>query len=261
MIRSKPNPLTRERLDGLYRKYNRRSFLRTDPIEFLYRFDDEGDREIAGLVASSLAYGRVSQIQRSVSYVLERLGAPSETVTRASLRELNKRLYGFKHRFTTGCETASLLFGAGRLIREHGTLGSCFASKVKRDDETVLPALIGFTDALLYAARDSCPSLIPRASRGSACKRLNLFIRWMVRKDAVDPGGWRGIPPRKLIVPLDTHMHRIGLEFGLTGRKSADMRTALEITKAFAAFSPSDPVKYDFALTRTGILNINNELR
>jgi uncharacterized protein (TIGR02757 family) len=202
MILSKPNPLTRERLDGLYRKYNRRSFVCTDPVEFLYAFDDERDREIAGLVASSLAYGRVSQIQRSVSHVLGRLGALRETVTEASLRELNERLYGFKHRFTTGRETASLLYSAGRLICEHGTLGRLFASKVKRDDETVLPALNDFTDALLDAARDSCPSLIPRASRGSACKRLNLFVRWMVRKDAVDPGGWRGISPRKLIVPL-----------------------------------------------------------
>ena len=94
---------------------------------------------------------------------------------------------------------------------------------------------------------------MPWPSRGSACKRLNLYLRWMIRSDEVDPGGWSGVHPRKLIVPLDTHMHRIGREWGFTRRKAADMKTALEITEAFRSINELDPVKYDFALTRTGI--------
>jgi len=84
---------------------------------------------------------------------------------------------------------------------------------------------------------------------------LNLFMRWMVRRDDVDPGGWKAVKPADLIVPLDTHMHKIGLKFGLTKRRQANIKTAVEITKGFSRFSPKDPVKYDFALTRFGIRN------
>ncbi|MBW2545477.1 MAG: TIGR02757 family protein, partial [Deltaproteobacteria bacterium] len=94
---------------------------------------------------------------------------------------------------------------------------------------------------------------VPLPAKGSACKRLNLFLRWMVRRDDVDPGGWDDIPPSKLVIPLDTHMHRICLAFGFTKRKQADMKTALEITDSFRAIVPDDPVRYDFALTRLGI--------
>ncbi|MCP4693017.1 MAG: DUF2400 domain-containing protein, partial [Desulfobacterales bacterium] len=95
--------------------------------------------------------------------------------------------------------------------------------------------------------------LVALPEKGSACKRMNLFLRWMVREDAVDPGGWEGVPASSLIIPLDTHMHRIGLGLNFTKRKQANMRTALEITEAFKALYPDDPVKFDFALTRLGI--------
>ena len=96
-------------------------------------------------------------------------------------------------------------------------------------------------------------SLLPDPDRGSACKRLHLFLKWMVRVDAVDPGGWTVLPPSALVVPVDTHMHRIGLALGLTERGQADIRTALEMTEAFSLVRPDDPVRYDFALTRFGI--------
>ena len=120
----------------------------------------------------------------------------------------------------------------------------------------MLPALSAFADALIAAADGGCPSLVPHPAKGSACKRLHLYLRWMVRRDAVDPGGWNGVPTAKLIVPLDTHMHRIGLGLGLTARRQADMRTALEVTRGFARHAPHDPVRYDFALTRLPILGL-----
>jgi uncharacterized protein (TIGR02757 family) len=122
-------------------------------------------------------------------------------------------------------------------------------SGLKHSNETVAGALQKFVEAL------ACPDtyLVPSPAAGSACKRLNLFLKWMVRSDAIDPGGWTGVSPRQLIVPLDIHMRRIGRRYGLTRRMTANMRMALEITAGFRRFCPDDPTRYDFALTRPGI--------
>ncbi|MCP4603674.1 MAG: TIGR02757 family protein [Proteobacteria bacterium] len=240
-------------LEQMYAEYNRKKFVHPDPLEFLYEYEDLADREIVGLIASSLAYGRVRQILKSVNSILSAIDSPLDCVKTSSKKDLERMFKGFKHRFSTGSEIASLLYGTGRVIEHYGSLGECFAMGLSDEDATVLPALTAFADAISEASKDNCKSLIPRPSRGSACKKLNLFLRWMVRKDDVDPGGWDDIPASKLIVPVDTHMHKIGLTYGLTKRKNADMRTALEITEAFAEYAPKDPVKYDFALTRIGI--------
>jgi uncharacterized protein (TIGR02757 family) len=255
----RPRPLVdRGILEELYRKLNRREFVHPDPLEFLYQYDDPGDREVVGLMASTLAYGRVKQILASVSNALGRMGPrPGTFVANASSGSLRAAFEGFKHRFTTGDDLCRMLDGVRVAIDEHGSLGELFSSLVRPEDETVLPALTSFVGFVESAPCDAsgeegvCP--LPDPTRGSACKRLHLFLRWMVRRDAVDPGGWDAVPPSKLIVPLDTHMHRLSLELGLTDRRQANGRTALEITDAFRSFSPDDPVKYDFALTRLGI--------
>jgi len=249
---SRPAPkLTREALEELYRRTNRRELVSPDPIEFLYRYDGL-DREVAGLVASSLAYGRVAQILRSVGKALALMGPPAGFATALPPAEMRRRLRGFKHRFTTGADLARLLAGAGRCIMAHGSLGRCFARHVARSAENIIPAAAAFVEEISRAAGGGLGSLLPSPERGSACKRLNLYLRWMVRKDAVDPGGWP-VSPRVLLVPLDVHMHRICRAAGLTSRRQCDLRTAVEATRAFALFEPGDPVKYDFALTRAGI--------
>lgn len=241
----------REALEGLVARYNRRRFVHPDPIEFLYAYPDLRDREIVGLIASSLAYGRVLQILRSISRVLDAMGpSPFAFLLDASPAKLRRTFAGFKHRFTTGEELVHLLGGVKRCVRAHGSLNACFTASFSEADETVLPALLPFARELTC---DRPTSLIARPDSGSACKRLNLFLRWMVRRDQVDPGGWIAIPASALIVPLDTHLFRYARELGLTKRDQADMRTALEITGAFRAFAPGDPVRYDFALTRLGI--------
>ncbi len=245
--------LTFGSLEKLYSRYNHRRFVHPDPLEFLYNYKEPGDREIVALVASSLAYGRVRQILKSVSIVLEIVGAPLTYVQATSRAKMNRHFEDFKHRFTTGDEMADLLFGVGRVLKKHGSLGRCFADGVAPEDRTVEKALCHFAGELTASTENKRTSLVPDPRKGSACKRLNLMLRWMVRNDAVDPGGWEGIDKSKLIVPLDTHMHRIAREHGLTTRKNADMRAALEITQAFARFSPQDPVRYDFALTRPAI--------
>jgi uncharacterized protein (TIGR02757 family) len=252
-----PSAFCKESLEKLYTFYNCREFIHPDPLEFVLQYHDPLDREVVGMVASSLAYGRVHQILRSVSDVLCRMGeSPSQFIMDSSLGRIQRVLKDFRHRFTDGDQLAALLYGMKGAIKRYGSLQSCFTSNRKHNDDTILHALMAFVHELNAEASAEMKMLLPSPRRGSACKRLNLFLRWMVRSDDVDPGGWSGVGPHQLIVPLDTHMHRIGLDVGLTHRKQADMRTALEITHAFRAIAPEDPVRYDFALTRLGIRDI-----
>lgn len=240
-------------LCGLYETYNRREFVHPDPLEFLYDYDDVLDREIVGLVASSLAYGHVLQILKSVRRVLDRMESPRRFLENSSRASLTGTFGDFKHRFTTGAELAALLYAVKRVAQQHGSLGSCFSKGLEESHETIIPALSGFVAELAGEFETKPRSLLPSPQAGSACKRLNLFLRWMVRKDAVDPGGWDKVPASKLIMPLDVHVHRISLKLGLTTRKQADLRAACEITDAFRRIEPQDPVRYDFCLSRLGI--------
>jgi uncharacterized protein (TIGR02757 family) len=240
-------------LEDLYQRFDRRELVCPDPLQFLYEYEDPADREVVGLIASALAYGRVAQILRSVARVLETLGPhPAERLRETGEEETRASLAGFKHRFTTGGEMAALLAAIRKILHRRGSLEKSFLAGLKLEDETVLPALSAFVGEISSAAGRSFDFLLPDPRRGSACKRLNLCLRWMVRRDAIDPGRW-GVPARMLVVPLDTHMHRFGREMSLTRRKAADARAALEMTAAFRRVAPEDPVKYDFALTRLGM--------
>lgn len=247
-------PYTMKRsLDDLYARYNRRDMVHPDPLEFLAAYPDPRDREIVALVASSLAYGRVEQILKSVAVVLDRMDSPARFLGRSSGPTLRRTFRDFKHRFTTGEELAALLIGVRRVTDRHGSLLACFQAGLRDSDPTVLLALSAFVAELSEPSGGACGSLLASPADGSACKRLNLFLRWLVRRDEVDPGGWETVKASRLILPLDTHLYRICRALGFTDRNSADMRTALEITDAFRAVSPDDPVRYDFALSRLGI--------
>lgn len=256
---SMPLLFARPALEALYARYNRRELIHPDPLEFLYRYDDPLDREVVGFVASSLAYGRVRQILASVGKVLDRMG-PSPRRFLADRRPAGLRhdYRDFKHRFTAGDQLAALLAGMRSVLRRDGSLEACFLAGSKRTrggDGVVLSGLTHLVERITSeGGLQGGSMLLPSPVRGSACKRLNLFLRWMVRQDDVDPGGWKALPPAALIVPLDTHMHRISLQMGITKRKQADLRTALEVTARFRSLAPDDPVRYDFALTRLGIL-------
>jgi uncharacterized protein (TIGR02757 family) len=220
----------------------------------LYDYDTPGDREVAAFVASALAYGRVAQIMVSVGQVLRVMGPePGTYLRRTSWNDMRKTLGGFRHRFATGEQVAAMLAGVAKMLERYGTLQTAFLNGYRPQDETVLPALAHLVKSVLEAAPAPPGHLLPDPARGSACKRLNLFLRWMVRQDAVDPGGWREVSPSQLIVPLDTHMHRLGLKWRFTRRRQGSMKTALEITDGFRAARPRDPVRYDFVLTRLGV--------
>jgi uncharacterized protein (TIGR02757 family) len=255
----------KKELDKLYLEYNSRSFVHPDPLEFLYDYRETADREIAGLIASSLAYGRVARILKSVSYVLKKMTPhPYSFIKESSPELLYNQFRDFKHRFTTGSELCCLLKGIKKAIEKYGSLNNCFLEGFKNQDKmaerTVLPAVVSFAEKLNALAEIRCNSLMPYPAGGSAFKRLNLYLRWMVRRDNVDPGGWNGIPKSILIIPLDTHIYRISVKLGFTERKQANIKTAVEITGALKKFDRNDPVKYDFALTRLGMNRIEEIL-
>lgn len=241
-------------LDELYARYNRREFADPDPVVFLYRYPDPLDREIVALAASSLAFGGVKQIARSIERVLAPMGTtPRRYILETGMRSMRREYAEFVHRWIDGTALVALLEGAREAIRLHGSLGDCFLEGFDPGEPDVVPALERFAAVLASAGEGAGDRLVPDPCRRSACKRLNLMLRWLVRSDRIDPGGWSGVPASKLIVPLDRHMHRFGLRLGLIGRGQADLAAARELTAAFAAMEPGDPVKYDFALTRLGI--------
>ncbi|MCE5335086.1 MAG: TIGR02757 family protein [Desulfobacteraceae bacterium] len=246
----------KEALESVYERFNRFECIHPDPLEFVYLYEEKRDREVAGLIASALAYGRVAQILCSVRSVLDAMGpSPHGFLIGNSTADFRHVFRAFKHRFTTGETLAAFLSGTRGALLEFGSLEACFHAGFRRTERSAIPALSDFVDKLETAAGQKMPMFLPSPSGGSACKRLNLFLRWMVRRDNVDPGAWDRIPASHLVVPLDTHMHRIALSLGLTGRKQADMRCAVEITEGFGKLKSEDPVRYDFALTRLGMNN------
>jgi uncharacterized protein (TIGR02757 family) len=242
-----------ERLNSLFDRCHRRDLVHPDPLEFLYDYPDLYDREIVGLIAAALAYGRVKQILVSVSRVLDSMPSPSRFLESANEEAIREALAPFRHRFTSGEDLVALLIAVKHAKQRHGSLLNCFLLGLKDSDESVVPALGHFVKELRLSEHENCGGFLATPEDGSACKRLNLFLRWLVRRDNVDPGGWEIVGAGRLIIPVDTHVARIGRQLGLTHRNAADLRMAMEITESLRRFDPNDPVKYDFVLSRLGI--------
>ncbi|MBN2594415.1 MAG: TIGR02757 family protein [Sedimentisphaerales bacterium] len=249
-------------LEKLYKKYNRRELISPDPLQFVYHYSKPADLEVTAFLASALAYGRVEQIEKSLKNLLSRMGdSPYEFVINF---DKNKRraMKDFKHRFTTGDDISDILMLFRTIINRHGSIEQYFARGYNPDDKNIIPALSQFCNSLLnlHAAghkgqtSSGLKYLLVSPAGGSACKRLNLFLRWMVRDDDVDAGLWKSVDKAKLIVPVDVHMGRLCKILGLYNRYTVSLRAALEITESFAEIEPADPVKYDFALSRIGIV-------
>jgi len=248
----------KERLESLYHLYNKREYVDPDPLFFLYDYPDVRDREIAGLIASCLAYGRVNMIMKTVKAVLGQMGpSPRRFMEDNRDIDIRNRFKGFKYRFATEDHLCDLFMGIKSVLSEFGSLEGCFAGDGNAVDKKMADEKStngGLTHLYRSITRDgNVGHLLADPEKASACKRSHLFLRWMVRKDGVDPGGWAGVSPAWLIYPVDTHMYKIGTMLGFTRRKNADKRCALEITQGFRRIFPDDPVKYDFALTRFGI--------
>jgi uncharacterized protein (TIGR02757 family) len=267
---SKRTTQIRDVLEKLYKRYNRRELISPDPLQFLYRYSDPADIEITAFLASALAYGRVQQIEKSLDNLLGRMGeSPSEFVINFD-KDKRRTLKDFKHRFTTGNDISDLLTLLRMVISRHGSIEQYFALGYNPGDRNIIPALSKFCNSLLGIHAAGHKGLTTRGLNyllvspdgGSACKRLNLFLRWMVRDDDVDTGLWKSIEKAKLIVPVDVHMSRLCKILGMYDRKTVSLSAAAEITESFAEIDQADPVKYDFALSRIGILeNCNGRRR
>ncbi len=241
-------------LDEVFARCHRPSFIDPDPLAVVRRYSDLADREIIALVAAGLAYGRVQSILNSLERIVAVLGPhPARAVPGRNWSRRAALLAPLRHRWTTGAEMVSLIEAASRLQRQRGSVEAAFADGWGAGDPDCVGALEVGVRALMDEGAGLDNSLLSLPARGGACKRLLLFLRWMVRCDEVDPGGWRHLPASSLLVPVDVHMHRIARSLGLTQRTAADLRTVREITAAFRVYAPDDPVRYDFALTRLPI--------
>ncbi|MCP3899918.1 MAG: TIGR02757 family protein [Desulfobacteraceae bacterium] len=242
----------KQKLDSIYSKYNKREYVNPDPLLFLYDYPTKRDREIAGFIAACCAYGRVEMIMKIVDHILKKLyPSPFDYLMVRTKEDIARDFKGFKYRFAKDIHLVNLLWGIREVLNDFTSLEKCFYKGWSPDHETVMYGLTFLTDQI--SKDKDTGHLLADPKKNSACKRSHLFLRWMVRKDLVDPGGWEKINPSQLIVPLDTHMYNTGTMLGFTKRKSQDIKTALEITKGFKKILPTDPVKYDFCLTRFGI--------
>ncbi len=229
----------------------------TDPVEYVRRYSDPHDVELVALIASSVAFGNVKALRAKLADALERVGpAPARAADDA--RKLARSLVGWKHRVWVADDLVQLILGARAVQRARGSLGAAFGRELAEHD--FREALARFVDAiraggLARVDRRSARHLLPDPRANSSCKRLLLFLRWMVRgPNGADLGLWREhVDPARLLIPVDVHIHKLAKNLGLTDRNAATWQTAEEITAALRRFDPADPVRFDFALCHMGM--------
>ena len=219
------------------------------------RYSEPDDVELAGLVAAALALGNAALIVRAAEAALAPLGPrPASALAAMDDDDLAAALAGFRYRFFDGGDLASLLAAARNVRRRYGGLEAAFLAGDDTADGDYIGAASRFVGLLAAAAPAPWrQNLLPDPARGSAAKRVFLYLRWMIRRDAVDPGPWRRCDPSRLVAPLDTHMAAACRRLGLLSRRSTDLKAAVEATERLRAIRPDDPMRYDFCMTRPGI--------
>jgi uncharacterized protein (TIGR02757 family) len=254
-------------LDTFLDNFPRERHLENDPVQFVRLYENPADREIVGLIASALAYGNVKIVLRTVRKALDYLGpSPSRTIASFDPRADARRLRGFYHRFNTSRDLAVMFWIIRRTLEEYGSLEAAFSSGLAASAADTSLALDNFAEILLgfgheqFYPREELKRRVgvrfffPNPSQGSACKRMNLYLRWMVRpEDGIDCGLWTSVAPRQLVIPLDTHIARISGYIGLTNMRTAGWGMALDITRSLRKLHSDDPLRYDFALCHLGI--------
>ncbi|RJQ20275.1 MAG: TIGR02757 family protein [Nitrospiraceae bacterium] len=244
----------KQTLDKFYGEFNFKERIKHDPVEFPHKYTGPEDIEAAGLIASCFAYGKVELFKPVIEKILKPGGRhPAEFFRNFSLKKDKKYFRGTSYRFNKEEDILSLVNRLGAALKKWGSLKDLFYHCYNTEDEDIGKALTGFVDYFLRGDKGGISQFFPSPAGGSACKRMNLFLRWMVRTKDIDFGIWDKIPPSKLIIPLDVHIARISGCLGLTKRKSSDWKTAKEITESLKKFDPDDPLKYDFALCHQGI--------
>lgn len=251
-------------LNEAVRRYNTVDFIADDPISVPHRFSKLQDREITGFWAATLAWGQRKTIIQSTNRLVELMDdAPYDFIVN-HLEQDRTRFLDFKHRTFQATDTLWFLEFFQNYYRKNASLETAFSRHLQLGDTTTENALRGFhRDFFDHPfAPERTRKHVATPERGSTCKRLNMFLRWMVRHDAagVDFGLWKNIRPAQLLIPLDIHVERVARRLGLLQRKQTDWLAMLELTENLRAFDPEDPVKYDFALFGLGVLE-QNQLR
>jgi len=254
-------------LESTYDLYHRPEFLRLDPLQCVHGFSDRKDIEIAGLIAAVLAYGRAEIIIRNAEAVFDRVSRePYKFAMETTFSEKQATFKGFKHRFNDGNDMAILFESIAVCIRQYGSLEELFTSDPQKEpsQKTRIDHFTGelkkIGKSIVKKVPQSFDYLLPSPSSGSACKRMNMYLRWMVRKeDRIDFGIWIKVSPSTLIIPVDTHIAKLSRQMKFTKRKSADWRMAEEITAGLRKYDSKDPVRFDFSLCRVGMLTFRKE--
>lgn len=248
----------KEYLDEQVELYNKPNFIEADPISIPHQFSKKQDIEIIGFWVAILAWGQRKTIINSGNRLIELMGdSPYDFILNHKEKD-RKAFLDFKHRTFQATDTLWFLEFFQQYYRQNDSLENAFSRHLSPDDETIENALRGFHD--LFFEDENAPHRtrkhIATPARKSACKRINMFLRWMVRQDkkGVDFGLWREIKPSQLLMPLDVHVDRVARKFGLLERKQTDWLSVLELTNNLKKFDAEDPVKYDFALFGAGVL-------
>ncbi|MGK7344388.1 MAG: TIGR02757 family protein [Candidatus Nitrospinota bacterium M3_3B_026] len=245
-------------LDGLLEKFDR-SHLEPDPLAAADGYKDGADLEVALLFAALFAYGRADLIQKNAARILASMGpSPAGFVDDFKPSASRAWMKGFSYRFHRRADLVALAGAVGKARRRYGSLADLFLAFDDPCAGDILPGLSGMARTLRKLSGRNTPafrSLLADPAEGSAAKRWNLYLRWMVRRDGVDPGPWSGRVARpRLVIPLDTHVGRIARLLGMLKRRSNDWKAAVELTDFLRRMDPDDPVKYDFAICSYGKL-------
>lgn len=246
--------------DGLIKKYETAEFIVNDPVQFPHRFLDHKDIEVSAFLASCLAYGRRDKIIKSVDCIHEIMqNEPANFVQNFDYEKDKKLFDGFIHRYTAGADVALFMHVMGEVLREYKTVENLFMLDFDYSQKNVKSALTSFVEELCKLLPPGVENirgfnfLFPNPQKGSACKRLNMALRWLVRKGPVDLDLWRNVPSSMLMIPLDTHVAKLARKYALTTRRADDWKTAEEITDRLRELNPNDPAGYDFALFGMGV--------
>lgn len=251
------SPQLIELLNHKVSEVNQHNFIKDDPIQIPHQFSRLQDIEIMAFWAAVLAWGQRKTIINKCKELVERMdGTPHDFIKNHEESDL-KQLLGFKHRTFNDTDALYFVSWLQQHYAQHDSLETAFASHIQPTDETIAKGLIGFHNDFF-----SLPDFPTRTrkhiatpARKSACKRLNMFLRWMVRSDdtGVDFGLWKQISTSQLVCPLDVHVERVARKIGFLTRKQSDWQAALELTANLRKLDPQDPVKYDFALFGLGL--------
>ena len=257
--------LMKRKLEIVFKKYNQQSFLDSDPIGIVHEYKDSRDQELVAFISSTFAFGNITYIRKTLKTIFFQLGKnPSNKLLNLHPKMNNELFREFKYRWINSDTIKTFMLILSSILKKYGSLEKCFLRDYKENEETLRGSLTHFRNKLINESENikinekgkrGLQYLLPDPSKSSPCKRFNLFLRWVIRpSDGIDLGLWDSIHTNQLTIPLDTHMAKICVQIGLTKRTKMNFLMAEDITNSLKRIDPIDPTRFDFAISRLGIL-------